>query len=73
MNLRTLILIENACFKARKTMAPKGIMVHSTGVNNPRLMRYVGPDDGLLGKNISTSVFSNFSRAIMYRTVRNIK
>ena len=51
MNLRTLILIENACFKARKTMAPKGIMVHSTGVNNPWLMRYVGPDDGLLGKN----------------------
>lgn len=30
---------------------PKGIMVHSTGANNPWLKRYVGPDDGLLGKN----------------------
>jgi len=26
-------------------------MVHSTGVNNPWLKRYVGPDDGLLGAN----------------------
>jgi hypothetical protein len=26
-------------------------MVHSTGANNPSLKRYVGPDDGLLGKN----------------------
>ena len=26
-------------------------MVHSTGANNPYLKRYVGPDDGLLGKN----------------------
>ena len=26
-------------------------MVHSTGANNPNLKRYVGPDDGLLGKN----------------------
>jgi hypothetical protein len=26
-------------------------MVHSTGCNNPWLKRYVGPDDGLLGKN----------------------
>jgi len=26
-------------------------MVHSTGANNPKLSRYVGPDDGLLGEN----------------------
>ena len=32
-------------------MTPKGIMVHSTGAENPWLKRYVGPDDGLLGKN----------------------
>jgi hypothetical protein len=30
-------------------MIPKGIMLHSTGCNNPNLKRYVGPDDGLLG------------------------
>ena len=29
----------------------KGIMIHSTGANNPNLRRYVGPDDGLLGIN----------------------
>jgi len=51
MNLRKLILINNACYKAGRTIKPKGIMVHSTGANNPYLKRYVGPDDGLLGKN----------------------
>ena len=51
MNLRKLLLTNNACFKAGRTITPKGIMVHSTGANNPWLKRYVGPDDGLLGKN----------------------
>lgn len=51
MNLRKLILTENDCYKARRTITPKGIMVHSTGANNPNLKRYVGPDDGLLGEN----------------------
>ena len=51
MNLSKLILTNNACFKSGKTIIPKGIMVHSTGANNPWLKRYVGPDDGLLGKN----------------------
>lgn len=51
MNLHKLILTENACYKAGRTITPKGIMVHSTGANNPYLKRYVGPDDGLLGKN----------------------
>ena len=51
MNLRKLIFTNNACFKAGRTIIPKGIMVHSTGANNPNLKRYVGPDDGLLGKN----------------------
>ena len=30
---------------------PRGIMVHSTGANNPNLRRYVQPDDGVLGSN----------------------
>ena len=51
MNLHQLILTNNDCYKAGKTITPKGIMVHSTGANNPNLKRYVGPDDGLLGKN----------------------
>ena len=32
-------------------MKPKGIIVHSTGVNNSKLSRYIGPDDGRVGKN----------------------
>lgn len=51
MNLRKLIFTQNACYKSGRKMTPKGIMVHSTGANNPWLKRYVGPDDGLLGKN----------------------
>ncbi len=51
MNLRKLILSNNACYKTGRTIKPKGIMVHSTGANNPWLKRYVGPDDGYLGKN----------------------
>lgn len=51
MNLKKLILTKNRCYTAGKTIKPKGIMVHSTGANNPNLKRYVGPDDGLLGKN----------------------
>ena len=43
MNLRKLILTENACYKAGKKIIPKGIIVHSTGANNPYLRRYVGP------------------------------
>ena len=51
MNLHKLLLTNNACYKAGRTITPRGIMVHSTGANNPNLKRYVGPDDGLLGKN----------------------
>lgn len=51
MNLKTLFLTQNNCYKAGKRHTVKGIMVHSTGANNPWLKRYVGPDDGLLGPN----------------------
>ena len=51
MNLHKLIFTENACYKAGRKITVKGIMVHSAGANNPWLKRYVGPDDGLLGKN----------------------
>jgi LysM repeat protein len=52
MNLQKLILTKNDCYKANKQITVKGIMVHSTGANNPNLKRYVGPDDGKLGKNL---------------------
>ena len=45
-------LTENDCYKQGKKMKPVGIVVHSTGANNKTLKRYVGPDDGKLGKNL---------------------
>lgn len=45
------ILTNNDCYKDAWTMNPEGIIVHSTGANNPNLRRYVQPDDGILGVN----------------------
>jgi hypothetical protein len=52
MKLFKLFFTKNDCYKKNEKIKPKGIMVHSTGANNPTLKRYVGPDDGRLGKNI---------------------
>jgi N-acetylmuramoyl-L-alanine amidase CwlA len=51
MELRKCILTNNNCYKKATKITPKGIVVHSTGANNPNLRRYVQPDDGLLGVN----------------------
>lgn len=51
MKLYKQILTNNDCYKTGEKIKPKGIMVHSTGANNPNLSRYVGPDDGRLGEN----------------------
>jgi N-acetylmuramoyl-L-alanine amidase len=60
MNLHKLIATENECYKVGKKIKPKGIMVHSTGANNPNLRRYVGPDDGLLGQNVYGNHWNTF-------------
>ena len=46
------LLTKNDCYKKGEKITPKGIVVHSTGANNPYLERYVQPDDGYLGNNI---------------------
>lgn len=51
MDLRQCFLTENACYVTGKTQTVRGIMMHSTGANNPNLCRYVQPDDGYLGAN----------------------
>lgn len=48
----TILLKNNDCYKRAQKMTPKGIIVHSTGANNPNLSRYIGPDDGVIGKNL---------------------
>lgn len=52
MNLQKCILTNNDCYRYRRTIVPIGIVVHSTGANNPNLKRYIQPDDGKLGKNL---------------------
>lgn len=46
-----ILLVNNPCYKQGRTMTPTGIVVHSTGCNNPTLRRYVAPDNGYIGKN----------------------
>lgn len=53
MKLLECIFTESDCFRTGETITPKGVMVHSTGANNPNLRRYVQPDDGLLGVNVN--------------------
>lgn len=50
-NLKQLFLTNNNCYIAGQYITPKGIMVHSTGANNPYLKRYLAPNDGLIGNN----------------------
>ena len=45
MRLIKCILTANDCYKAGRTITPKGVMVHSTGANNPLVARYVQPVD----------------------------
>lgn len=51
MNIYKCLLVKNDCYKQGRTIKPAGIVVHSTGANNPNLKRYVQPDDGRLGVN----------------------
>lgn len=43
MDLLSCILTQSDCYRTGQTIKPKGVMVHSTGANNPVLGRYVQP------------------------------
>lgn len=45
MPLYQCILTNNPCYKTKRSITPLGVMVHSTGANNPALKRYVQPLD----------------------------
>lgn len=47
----TILATKSDCYKSYQKMTPAGIIVHSTGCNNPNLRRYVQPDDGVIGNN----------------------
>ena len=50
MRLEQQLLTRNDCYKTGRTIAPLGVMVHSTGANNPWVSRYV-PGNEVLGYN----------------------
>lgn len=41
MNIIKAYAVKNLCYVAARKMTPQGIVVHSTGANNPNLKRYV--------------------------------
>lgn len=50
MKIITCHQTKNPCYIKAERMTPKGIVVHSTGANNPNLKRYVDCESEL-GKN----------------------
>lgn len=51
MNLIKNLLTKNDCYTTGKKITPKGVMVHSTGANNPNIKRYVQPNVSGIGTN----------------------
>lgn len=45
MDIIKCLLTQNDCYKANQWIKPKGVVVHSTGANNPNVRRYVQPAD----------------------------
>lgn len=59
MNLNKFYLTRNECYISGKEHIVRGLMLHSTGANNPYISRYVGPDDGKLGENKHNNHWNN--------------
>lgn len=64
MNILTCMLTQNRWYKSGKTIPMTGIVVHSSGANNPELRRYVQPTRGSGGywdmmAQIGTNQYAN--------------
>ena len=44
------MMTQSTCYKQTRKMTVKGILWHSTGANNPKISRYVQPDDNASDK-----------------------
>ncbi|MGM9521822.1 MAG: N-acetylmuramoyl-L-alanine amidase family protein [Oscillospiraceae bacterium] len=64
MEIRKVLFTHNPRYKEARIMTPRGIMVHSTGANNPNLRRYVQPDDGYLGVNTNGNDWNRESQPL---------
>lgn len=73
MRLRQQLLTKNYCYTCAGVMKPKGVMVHSTGANNPRVSRYV-PGDDEMGRNTGGNHWNqtNTEWRAKFNTVLNV-
>lgn len=62
MGMYQCFLVKNACYLAGNRMKPLGIVVHSTGANNPYISRYVQP---AAGQEYGVTAGEKFMRAIL--------
>lgn len=72
MRLREQLLTRNACYTFGGRIKPTGVMVHSTGANNPRVSRYI-PGTQEIGFNTSNNHWNqtNAEWKAKYGTVLN--
>ena len=64
MKLLKCLLMENECYQKRVGIKPVGVMVHSTGADNPNLRRYVQPTAATPGQvelltQLGTNLYGN--------------
>ena len=63
MDIITAYAVKNDCYKTAQKCIPKGIVVHSTGANNPYLKRYVdAPNE--VGVNVYGNHWNNPSSVL---------
>ena len=60
MNLKQYYLTNNECYQRSVYITIKGLMLHSTGANNPNLKRYIPNFDGTIGENLYGNHWDQF-------------
>lgn len=63
LNIIKAMATKNPCYKKATAMTVKGIVVHSTGANNPNLKRYVDAEEEV-GKNTNGNHWNNANMTV---------
>ncbi len=74
MNLKQFYLTNNACYKIGRKLNVQGLMLHSTGADNPNISRYV-PLEVVKPNNWNTNTprWTRSMRSWLYWKVRRWK
>ena len=67
MDIIRAYAVNNLCYIRARKMVPKGIVVHSTGANNPNLKRYVDCE-AEVGRNVNGNHCSTGDGSVCYFT-----